>query len=67
MKLKLFEFAVLLHEYNDAKETIHSSIVINLTPKLAVDENAVKIYAARQIPSELENQLNNVEILVRQF
>jgi coenzyme F420-reducing hydrogenase alpha subunit len=67
MKLRLFEYVILLHEYNESKQLTNTSIVVDVTLKLAVDEQTVKMYAARQIPSELENQLNNVEILVRQF
>jgi hypothetical protein len=69
MKLRLFEYAVLLHpeEDKDGKETGKTQVLKELTTLLAKDEGQVGLLAAREVPSEHVGHLERVEILVRPF
>lgn len=64
MKLTLFEYAILLHPKDQDGKT---TVVVAPTSYLSNDENTVKIHAARQIPKELEDQLDFIEIIVTRF
>lgn len=72
-KGKLFEYAVLYHpkEKKDAAgnaiETKKSILVQPLTPILAVSDKEVAMLAAKSIPAEYDDKLEDVEILVRAF
>jgi hypothetical protein len=70
MKLTLFEFAILLHpkkEDKDNKTDEKTVLVVPPTPYLAKDSNAVALYAAKQIPQEYDDQLDNIEIVVKKW
>ncbi len=69
MKLRLFEYAVLLHPETDkdGKEVGKTVIVKELSRLLAKDEKQVGVLVAREIPSEHMEHLDRVEILVRPF
>lgn len=69
MKLKLFEYAVLLHPEVDeeGKETGKTTILKDLTRQLAKDEKQIGMLAAREIPTENMDHLDRVEIIVRPF
>jgi hypothetical protein len=68
---KLFEYAVLYHpkEKKDAAgnalEEKKSIIVKDITSILATSDKEVGMMAARSIPPEYENKLDDVEIIVR--
>lgn len=69
MKLKLFEYAVLLHPATDKDGKEHGKTEILKTPStiLAKDDKQVGILAAREIPAEHLDCLERVEIVVRPF
>lgn len=72
-KGKLFEYAVLYHpkEKKDAAgnplESKKSIVVKEPTTVVAVSEQEVGILAAKSIPSEYEDKLEDVEIVIRPF
>jgi hypothetical protein len=69
---RIFEFAVLHHpkpkKAQDGEYVTDPSILI-VQPKMVVagDEKEVAIVAAREIPKEFIDKLNEVEIAVRPF
>lgn len=69
MKLKLFEYAVLLHPETDKDGKLigKTTLVKDPTTLLAKDEQQVGILAAREIPTEHVEHLERVEIVVRPF
>lgn len=72
-KGKLFEYAVLYHprEKKDAAgnpiETKRSQIVTDLTRVLATSDKEVGMLAAKAIPDEYNDKLEDVEIIIRPF
>lgn len=66
MKQKLFEFVVLWHPSPDDDKT-SSQIVVDRTLRLAKEEKAVALFAAKQVPDRYSDQLDNIEILIRPF
>ena len=70
---KLFTYAVLFHpkEKKDAAgnvtETKRSTVVQTPTTIVATSEAEVAIMAAKAIPTEYEDKLDDVEILIRPF
>lgn len=72
-KGKLFEYAILYHpkEKKDAAgnptESKASVVVKAPTTLVAVKEEQVAILAAREIPQEYLDKLEDVEILIRPF
>ncbi len=73
MRQRLFQYAVLWHPKEDKQLaggttiTEKSKIVKELTTVLAIDDKAVAILAARAIPEEYVDQLDQIEVLVRPF
>jgi len=69
MKLKLFEYAVLLHPETDKDGKPIGKTAVVKEPKtlLAKDEQQVGMLAAREIPTEHVDHLERVEIIVRPF
>ncbi len=73
MKKRLFQYAVLWHpkeKTNNNTTTIPeetSKIITELTTVLAQDEKSVGILAAKKIPDEYNDSLDQIEILVRPF
>ena len=72
-KGKLFEYAVLYHpkEKKDAAgnplETKKSIVVMDCTRVLAVTDKEVAMLAAKSIPDEYNDKLEDVEIVIRPF
>lgn len=66
MKQNLFEFVVLWHP-SEKNEKEQSKVVIDRTLRLATDEKSVALFAAKQVPSEYDNKLDELEILIRPF
>lgn len=70
-KGKLFEYAVLYHpkEKKDAAgnplDDKKSIIVKDITSILATSEKEVGMMAAKSIPPEYDNKLDDVEIIIR--
>lgn len=70
MKKKLFQFAVLHHEtvYKENNKTeIVTTIVKAPDTVLAHDEKTAVLMIAKQIPDDLTDKLQDVEILIRPF
>lgn len=72
-KGKLFEYAVIYHpkEKKDAAgnplESKKSLIVTDLTRVLATSDKEVGMLAAKSIPEEYTDKLDDVEIVIRPF
>ncbi len=72
-KGKLFEYAVLYHpkEKKDAAgnplESKRSIVVMDCTRVLAVSDKEVAMLAAKAIPDEYNDKLEDVEIVIRPF
>lgn len=71
-KGKLFEYAVLYHpkptkEQNDRGETPKSELLIEPKTVLALSPENVSVLAARSIPENYVDKLDEVEIVVRPF
>jgi hypothetical protein len=72
-KGKLFEYAVLFHpkEKKDAAgnalEVKRSILVQDVTRVLAVSDKEVGMLAAKAIPAEYDDKLEDVEIVIRPF
>lgn len=71
-KGKLFQYAVIYHpkqtkEQNDRGEMAKSELVTPPTTQLAGSDDEVSIIAARSIPAEHLDHLEDVEIVVRPF
>ena len=69
MKLRLFEYAILLHPETDedGKELGKTTLLKPLSSILAKDEKQVGVLAAREISEEHVEHLERVEIVVRPF
>jgi hypothetical protein len=72
-KGKLFEYAVIYHpkEKKDAAgnalETKRSIVVTDVTRVLATSDKEVGMLAAKAIPDEYNDKLDDVEIVIRPF
>lgn len=72
-KGKLFEYAVIYHpkEKKDAAgnplETKKSIIVTDVTRVLATSDKEVGMLAAKSIPEDYTDKLDDVEIVIRPF
>lgn len=66
---KLFEYAIIYHPRKKEKEEEAKKSVLIQAPKteLASDDKEVAIIAARAIPDEYLDKLQDVEIIVRPF
>jgi len=64
-KVKLFEYAVVLHPEEGEKGK--SDLIVDVTRVLASDQNAATLLAARAIPEEYVDDLTRVEVIVRPF
>jgi len=69
MKMRLFEYVMLLHPELDVhgKEKGKTILLKEITSVLASDEKQVGILAAREIPFDNIDHLDRVEIVVRPF
>lgn len=69
---KIFEYAVLYHppEKRDAQNNVikqKSTIIVDVTRTLADSDKEVAFAAARAIPEDYADRLDQVEVLVRPF
>lgn len=72
MSAKLFEYVVLYHPKASKKDeesgvVNKSKIVVDLKRDLAANEKEIAIRAAREIPEEYLDKLDQVEIAIRPF
>ena len=66
---KIYEYAVLFHprkKKDDEKQAL-STLIVDVTRVVASDEKAVAMLAARSIPEEYVEKLDQVEIAIRPF
>lgn len=69
---KLFEYAVLYHEPNkDLNAPVgdikSSKMIVDPTRVLASSEKQVAMMAAKAVPADYDDELDDVEILIRPF
>jgi len=66
---KLYEFAVLHHPKPMKKDDAEpkSQVIVAVTNILARDDKEAALHAARLIPEQFEEKLEEVEIVVRPF
>lgn len=75
MKKKVYQYMVILHEYENPTGSETSSIpkykdskiIIGLTTTLASSEKELVFRVTREIPEEYASNPDNVEILIRPF
>lgn len=65
-EMRLFEY-VVFYKGHDTDPQRKAKILIEPTAVLAENERAVNIMAARAIPTEYDNELNDVVVVVRPF
>ena len=63
----LFQYAVILDEFDDDGDLTDSTLVVELTTVLAKDDEAAAMRAARAIPTEHEDHLDDCRVVVRPF
>jgi len=61
-KKKLFEYAVLFHHKDDGTQ-----LIVEPTYTLALNQDEVKLHAARDIEDTHAEQMDRVEVIVRPF
>lgn len=66
-KLKLFEYVVLHHITNKKGEVKDTEVLLNPDTILEKDEKTVAVRIHRMLPTEVIDDLDNVEIIVRPF
>lgn len=66
MKLRLFQYVVLLHPAKD-DDKVKTTFIVEPTMKLAKDERSLSMAIAKEIPEDHVDNLDNVEILIRPF
>jgi len=65
--MKLFEYAVIYVPSEKEQEVKKAKILVPPQVVLAKDAEAVKLKAAKLIPDEFEEELHNVQVVVRSF
>lgn len=70
--MKLYEFAVIYNplptkDQDERGETPKSLLIVDVTRSLAATDKEIMMLAARSIPSEYTDKLDQVEIAVRPF
>ncbi len=66
--MKLFQYAVLWHPTEQQrKDGQKDKILIDVTTVLQKDQSTVLLEAARSIPQEWMNQLDQIEVAIRPF
>ena len=66
---KLFQYAILWHptEKQVKEEGLKSKILTELTTILAQDQSTASMSAVMQVPKDLQNELNQIEVVIRPF
>jgi hypothetical protein len=67
IKAKLFEYVIIWHptEQQEKQDGAKAKIIVDLTRLLAKDVSSAQTIAARAIPTEYIDQLDQVEVLFR--
>ncbi len=66
---KLFQYAILWHptEKQVKEEGLKSKILTELTTILAQDQSTASMSAVMQVPKDLQNELDQIEVVIRPF
>lgn len=62
--MKLFQYAVIGTTTEDPPQTVR---VIEISSKMAKDEETLRLWIAREIPDQWADKLDQLEVLVRPF
>lgn len=68
VKQKLFQYAVILHPTKEKSEKGNKSKLL-VEPKVVLgnDEKSVGMQAVKAIPSEYDDKLDQIEVVVKSF
>jgi hypothetical protein len=64
---KLFQYAVLLHKYDEKRVYLDSEIIIEPSTGLAKSEKDLIFNITRKIPEKYTSNPDDIEIIVRNF
>lgn len=68
MSSKIYEYAVLYHPKGKKDDLPKpSELIVDVKRVVAADEKSVAIMAAREIPTEYVDRLDQIEIAIRPF
>ena len=68
VKEKLFEYTVIWHPTKEeSKAGKRSEVIVKSTTILGADDKGVGMKAIKAIPTTYDNQLDQVEVVVRPF
>lgn len=66
--MKLFQYAIMwLPNEQQKKDGQKEKLIKDITSIMANDDKAANILAAKQIPDEYDNQLDQIQIALRPF
>jgi hypothetical protein len=64
----LFQYAIILNPtVDEAKAGVQPRLLKDITTKIAVNQQAAMMSAAREIPAEYEDELDRVEVAIKPF
>jgi len=67
-KMKLYQYAVILHPTEDEKKAgVVSKVIVDVTTVLAPNDNGAAMLAGRAIPEEYLAKIDRIEVAVRPF
>jgi hypothetical protein len=69
---KLFQYVILYHpkptkEQNERNESPKSTVIVGPKNEVAVEEKHAAMIAAREIPAEYVDRMEDVEVVIRPF
>ena len=66
---KLFQYAILWHptEKQVKDDGLKSKVLVELTTILSADQNGAAMSAAMKIPTDKQNERDQIEIVIRPF
>ena len=66
---KLFQYAIIWHptEKQKKEESLKSKLLLELTTILSQDQNTALMTASMKIPFENQEELDQIEIVIRPF
>ena len=66
---KLFQYAIIWHptEKQKKEESLKSKVLVELTTVLSQDQNTALMTASMKIPSQNQDELDQIEIVIRPF
>jgi hypothetical protein len=67
MRQRIFQYAVLLHNYNADGEYVDSKMIVEPKFQLAKSEKELVFNVTREIPADAASNPDNIEIIIRNF